>query len=424
MTEPGLLQDTSEVLFAIGDSVFAVTAERVIKVVPTPPIIPLPFSPVGLDGVAAVGGKVVPLLTLPAKTDDGQVLILVRHNGDDYGLRADRVLRMTGRNAAPAHIIDIAALVAAIGLVEARGLGLSGVEIGCDPVSPTERADAAPDVRVPRSAALAVETARTTYLLALECVIELHDSMPIVALPDPRPFLAGAAFYGDELLPVVSLGALENGLNADGEPSNAFVVAAAAGRRGVLAVKSVIGLTRDASPDRIFDLDALFNEILPDAAAGIAQRPLVEAEPQSPATRYLLVEYAGQLCAFAMAAVAHIHPRQPLLGVPHLSASASVAGVTAISGRILPVLELGKLFGFAAAPREDHCLLELKLRQAETFAVAVDKILGIVSLAQDMLLRPPEDTCISALAALDSKIAWVLEPQLITEAAGWRLHAA
>ncbi len=383
----------------------------------------------GVDGVAAIGGKAVPLLTLPEKAREGRELILVKHAGDDYGLCVDRVLRMTASDAnIPAasltRFIDIADLVAGISPLEANGPGASKFDIKPEVAAADAIAETTLAALTAQSAALAVETAKTTCLLPLACVVELRESLPMIVLPDRRPFFAGAAFYGETLLPVIRLGALPNGSQADDEPSDAFVVAQAAGRRCVLAVKRVVGITPDADPGQVLDLAALLGEVLAELEAdGPASRTL-KVETQAAARQYLLIEYAGQSCAFALDTIARIHAWQPLLRVPNTSTTASVAGIAAIGGRILPVLDFGKLFGLAALPHEDQRLLELKIQQAETFAIVVDRILGLVSLAQDELLRAPEGTAISALAKIDSKIVWILEPPAIADYADRRLHAA
>ncbi len=429
MSEPDIPQSGSEVLFALGSTVFAVAAQSVVKVIAMPPVVPLPFLPAGIDGVVAISGKIVPLLTLPETAREGRELILVRLDGDDYGLCADRVLRMTANDAAiPAaassRFIDIADLVAGIGSTEAIVPGVSTFDIEPRVASGDGLAETPPAALAGQSAALAVETATAIYRLPLARVVELRDSLPTIALPDPRRFFSGAAFCGETLLPIICLGALRDGSRADDEPSNAFVVVEAAGRRCVLAVKNVVGIAQAAGPGEVLDLAALLAEVLPESGADAPAPSTLVAETQTAGAQYLLVEYAGQSCAFALDSIARIHAPQPLLRVPSTSATISIAGVAAIGGRILPVLDLGAQFGLAAETREQSSLLELKSGQGETFAVAVDRILGLVLLTQDELVGAPEGTAIIALAKIDAKTVWVLAPPAIAEQAGWRSHAA
>ncbi|MEW6435574.1 MAG: chemotaxis protein CheW [Pseudomonadota bacterium] len=417
MSEAGFATDTSTVLFARGGCIYAVAAECVTKVVAMPTVVFPPLLPEGIDGVAAIGGKVVPILALPA-TGAGRELVLVTCGGDDYGLCADNVLRMTNRSAdiSMAQPIDIDALVAGLRLGGANAAPREASSAPAFAEIPSDAASAA----APHSAAIAVETRNANYLLPLDCVIELCESLAIVALPDPRPVFIGAGFHRDELLPVLSLAALLDGAAQD-EPASAFVVATAGKSRCILAMKSVSGLARDVDPKRVVDLAALLVDVLPEDARAEAPQPPVATETQA-SKRYLLVEYAAQACAFALEAVARIHARPPLLGVPGMGAT-SLAGVAAIGGRILPVLDLGKAFGLSET-QSGGSLVELKLPQAETFAVAADRILGIVGLTSDALLRPPESSAISALARIDGKTVWILEPSAMAEHAGWGRHAA
>ncbi len=109
----------SRLLFSLSGTVFAVATDNVIKIIPMPPVTSLPFLPVGVDGIAAVGGKVIPILTLPSADSDGRELVLLKHEDEDYGLRADRVLRIADGSViaslgVAAQFIDIIELVARV----------------------------------------------------------------------------------------------------------------------------------------------------------------------------------------------------------------------------------------------------------------------------------------------------------------------
>ena len=299
MPEPGPQPTKPAVLFARGDKVYAVAAERVAKVVAMPPVVFPPLLPDGIDGVAAIAGKVVPILAL-SETGAGRELILVTCGGDDYGLRADRVLRLSDAmtDVSTAQPVDVDALVAALrAAAAARAASVPQRDESLPSAFAEDSSDAATAAPL-KSAAIVVETASATYLLPLDCVIELCESLSIVPLPDARPFLSGAGFHRDALLPVVSLAALLDGAAADA-PAEAFVVATAGGRRCILAVKRISGNDRDTNPERVADLAALLANILPEEAPAEATKPPAAAEVQA-AGRYLLIEQATQACAFPL----------------------------------------------------------------------------------------------------------------------------
>jgi chemotaxis signal transduction protein len=426
MSDPASVASEVEVRFALGETIFAVAADSVIKVAPMPPLAQLPFQPMGLDGATAVANAIVPLLTLPASPREGRELILVRHGGHDYGLRADRVLRVTRPNAeetsaAAAQSLDIAALVAAIGPVEMPAPAILRSDAGSRTADPGEGPNLN-EAPASQSSALAVETSGGICLLPLAGVVELFDNLSIISLPDSRPFLLGAAFYHDSLLPVLSLGSLQDPPAIEDGPSNAFVVIAAAKTVCVLAVKKIIGLRHDADPAKLLDLSDLLQNRLP--ASGVLETNVSPRETETRAAkRYLLIDYAGQSLAFPLDAVVHIHDWRPVLAVPSASGM-RLAGVVALGSRILPVLDLATMFGLSDCRGDGQGLLELKLWRNEAFAVPVDHIRGMAAFADHELLRAPDGTAISALAKTGTRVVWMLDPTVIAEAAGWRLHAA
>jgi chemotaxis signal transduction protein len=274
-----------------------------------------------------------------------------------------------------------------------------------------------------RGAALAVETASSYEFLPLDLVIELSENLPVAAVPDPLPLFAGAAFFRDRLLPVVCLDALLGRAPAEPQARSAHVVIDSDSQCCALAVKSVIGLVPDAEPESVVDLRQLLKNLLPDADSGSASTTpkATQAQADSAETRYLLVELGGQNCAFALASVAHIHAGCRVVPAPAIAESAAI-GVTAIGGRVLPVLDLAALLGLAAAQAIPH-FIELK-SQTGPFLVAVSRVAGIVAIASDALIPPPERGAIDAMARHGRSLVWILDASLIADESGWRRDAA
>jgi len=97
--------------------------------------------------------------------------------------------------------------------------------------------------------------------------------------------------------------------------------------------------------------------------------------------------------------------------------------VAAIGGRVLPVLDLAALLGLNAGPAMQQ-FIELRSQETGTFVVAIDRVVGVVSIAQDALVPPPEGAAISAVARLGSNLVWILAASLIARRGGWRSNAA
>jgi chemotaxis signal transduction protein len=280
-------------------------------------------------------------------------------------------------------------------------------------------ADATPSVSISRKS-LAIDVGNATRFISFANVLELADRLPMLHLPEPPPFFAGAAFYRGTLLPVISAGALLGTPAEVDDGQGALVIVEVGGHLCVLAISKLIGISHQARFEDTLDLDALLTPLLEDWTP--SARPTAQNESSSFGEQYLLLECSGQLCAFAADAVAHIHEGVHLCNVP-AAARASLAGVAAVGGRILPVVELAELLKLPPAPDTQN-LVELTIRRNETFGLLAEKIVGLQSLPPAAFLRPPENTMISALATIDSKIAWILDPAVIARQAGWKSHAA
>src|SRR5947208_2303585 len=84
--------------FELGDRAFALPAALIERILPASDVTALPFAPVGIEGVASVGGEVVPVVALapmlsldrPASSA-GQFLV-VHFARQRFALRIDRML--------------------------------------------------------------------------------------------------------------------------------------------------------------------------------------------------------------------------------------------------------------------------------------------------------------------------------------------
>ncbi len=431
-----------DLLFWQSGQCWAIPAERAVKVIPTQPLTHLPFLPPEVLGVVAISGKVVPVLDLPMmlglpkhESNDAE-LVLVAIGTETYALRVERVLQIAASadywHDDPVHRIDIDDLVErhvrgnATALMGFAGLDAARIETANrSPAASPPAARQQTTMLGVRGAALAVETASSYEFLPLDLVTELSESLPVAAVPDPSPVFAGAAFFRDRLLPVVCLDALLSRPPAEPQAHSVFVVIEADGRHCALAVKSVIGLVPNAEPESLVDLRQLLKNLLPDADSGStsAMPTAMQTPPETQAeTRYLLVELAGQMCAFALTSVAHIHAGCRVIPAPATAESAAI-GVTAIGGRVLPMLDIAALLSLAATQATPQ-FIELGSQQTGPFMVAVDRIAGIVAIADDALIPPPESGAIHAMVRQNTGLVWILDASLIAEQSGWRRDAA
>jgi chemotaxis signal transduction protein len=426
-------------LFWQGGECCAIPADLVVKVVPSQPLTLLPFLPKPVLGVVAISGKVVPvldlhlMLDLPSGDQMSGELVLVAMGAETFGLRVDHVLRITAHLDqwldTPVRLIDVGdlferhlrerttALAALVSLDVTRLHAVPGESAAQDQAT----------VLGVRGAALAVETARSYEFLPLDLVVELSETLPVASVPDPSPVFAGAAFFRDTLLPVICLDSLLGRPLAPAEARGSFIVVDADGRRCALAVKQMIGLVPDAEPESVIDIRRLLESLLPQTepggrAAMVPAAPAPTTQGPAPETRYLMVELTGQMCAFALPSVAHIHAECRVVQMPAATHSAAV-GVTAIGGRVLPVLDLAAALGLATGSAPQH-FIELKSQQTGPFMVAIDRIVGIAAIGQDALIPPLDGGAVNAVARLGANLVWVLDAASIVEQSGWRCDAA
>jgi purine-binding chemotaxis protein CheW len=427
---------TPALLFWLAGQCCALAADRVIRVVPAQPLAQLPFLPPSVLGVAAIGGKVVPVLNLrrllqlpDTEMPEGE-LLLIAAGSDLYAARVDRVGQIIDAGGPDmARCGDGSIALLDLDALLARALGEAGA-------SPTllaaigeqdrlQAGKAAAAAGQSRATGLLVETAAAQICLPLDCVVELFENLPIAAVPDPRPVFAGAAFYRGALLPVVRLAVLLGHSVPEPGDSGVFVIVDVAGRRCALKGARVIGQTSAATPSmEMIDLHGLLSALLPATIAPTALP--VAAEPaQQPAMQFLLAELSGRICGFELSSVAHLHAGCRMISAPAGTAEAML-GVTAIGGRVLPVIDLAARLGLAAQPAKQH-FIELKAPDKGHFVIAAERIIGIAAIARDAMIAPPPGSRISALVRHGtpaSDFIWLMDGVLIGKGMAGGSHAS
>lgn len=419
------------VVFRIDGEPMAVRADRSTRVSGAQPLSPMPLLPQQCLGVAAFDGRVVPVLDLADLLDRPPVsatrhdLIHTEVDGSPYAFAVDRVLQVAsgceGDHARwqgmAVPLVDLAMLVGqALGpLRPVRHPPSVAAKL---PESP--RAGAASRAIAAAGDGLIVGTAGGNVRLPMSLVVEMHDEMTFVPVPDERPGLCGAALYRGRLVPRVSLDAL---LHADARHSTArqpgaWVVVDAAGHRVAIGVRRVIG-TSSGAHDPMIDLEPLLAQLLGDGYAGrVAQGPAPAPEaPAASGRKFLLVEVGGRKCALPLAATRHLHVDCWVSRAPAATGQLQVF-VASVGDRVVPVIPLARLLGLrrqAEAPQ----WIELSVEGGWHMLVAVDRAIGMVRIEDSTRIRPPQGTAIDALARHGEDTVWLLDPVQIARRSGW-----
>ncbi|MEI9981869.1 MAG: chemotaxis protein CheW [Aliidongia sp.] len=261
-----------------------------------------------------------------------------------------------------------------------------------------------------------VSTPACTHVLPLDAIVELSDTLPVGPAAEPLPAVSGVALFRDEILPVISLDVLlgESLLGERGWEERewgGFAVVAAGGRRCVLAVARIGRLVGDVDPAATLDLARLLAEALPPAA----EPELPPLAPLAAASRYLLAEIGGRRCAFRLDTVERVQDECRIVRAPYRTGSL-IAGVAAVEGRVLPVLDARALLGLNAATPPGGFVVAADAEFGRLI-VAVDRIAGFHAIEDDALDAPLDGVPASAVAITGGQEIWILSAGALAGAA-------
>jgi purine-binding chemotaxis protein CheW len=419
---------TSLLAFRIADRRFALDAARVAEVVRRPLLTRVPHAPPSLAGVAALRGRVAPVIAL------GRLLGV-----DDADVAPERLIVLTG--AAPIGL----AVDEVLGLETGGAEGLVAIEGGAARVLPLDqlleeafadsfrrtagRSVAPPPARAVIAtgqatvALLAFSLAGQPYAVPLEYVREvIATPAEIAVLPRSDAAMLGLATWRGALMPIVSTRALLGLPPAPLTASAQVVVANVGDARIGLAVDEVsaivrapasaIGpvprvLNRGAGEARVTAMlrtgtGGLVSVLEPErlfAEESVAQiledgRDAAEADVESASTafhRFVIFELAGETYGLDIAAVEEVAalPEQ-LSRVPR--APAYVLGVMNLRGAAVPVIDQRRRFGVESATAAARPRVIVTRIGDQVAGFAVDAVTQILELPADRLAPTPELT--------------------------------
>ncbi|MEI6319447.1 MAG: chemotaxis protein CheW [Pseudomonadota bacterium] len=418
------------VVFRVDGDPMAVLADRSLRVSSAQPLNRVPLLPQQCMGVAAFDGRVVPVIDLADLLDRPPVsmtrhdLIHAEVDGQPYAFAVDRVLQVVRWSAddwatwhgAPLPVVDLASLLGqelSPAREGQRALSVAVARPGSRPADPVARAIAG------AASALVVATSGGNVRLPMSLVVEMHDDLPHVPVPDSRPELRGAAINHGRLVPRVSLDALlglDAGTSTRAQPG-AWVIVDAAGQRVALGVGRVVGAS-DAACEPMLDLEPMLAALL--GPAGRHSGGPVVTQPAAATTRsrdFLLVVVGGQKCALPLASARHLHADCWVARAPVVEGQMPIFAAS-VGDRVIPVIPLARLLGLrrqSGAPQ----WIELALRSGWQVLVAVDRSIGVVHIEDAAHMRPPRGTMIEAMANVGPDRVWLLDPARIAGCTGW-----
>jgi chemotaxis signal transduction protein len=425
----------------IGEGRYTISADIVTRGA-TARIVPLPWLSDGPAGLVVVENQVLPVIdprTALARdeTDRGLdyrpshdepcELILVVIAGNSYAVVIDRVLGVAARGDAESEFcrgddireLDIAAIIDTLRIahVEPR-------PVDADVLVPV--ASLPPAVLVPPSrfagVALVVETEHSSHVISLTGVSHTFDVLPVTAVPDPNPVLAGAALYQGRWIPVVRLdGLLGESMQSDDEMGG-YVVVQGEGEPVAVGVKRIVGVSQDSDTGhQVVLTDYLERKLAKVAASENGIDAIAPAAGEG--KRYLLFDLGLQRCAVDADIVANVLSTCHVVPAPP-SSIVGLAGIAVVAGRALPFLNAFALLGIGQPVSSAAGYVVLGRSVEEQFVVLVSNVGRVVSISEDAFARPPEEALISAIAAIADQTVWILSTEALVRRSGWNKDAA
>jgi chemotaxis signal transduction protein len=419
-------RDGVNVVFRVAGARFALPAGAVTRIAPMPRLSPLPGARPPLLGVTSLSGVIIPVIDLGGLLDiegsdrsgAGEVVV-VRHVKSTFALAVDQVFRVmaahNGASGVPERLLDLGEVLARVPLP--RGAAAAGAPID-HPVAPAERAQAGTVRRQWSEQALAVEVGTRSHHLPLDHVIRLADDLPVAAVPDPNPVLAGTAFHQGRAIPVVRLDRLL------GEPGGsaarpAFVIVAHRGAAVALEVSRIGGAVAGVERHRLLPIATLLDPIVPPQTDWAA-RPASESAVPQRHPGHLVVEIGTDAFAFPLRDVNRVQDQCRI--VPVAAGRFHVRGLTTVGGRVVPVLDAGGVLGLERHEAAGRYVVANPA--AGDFVVAVEQRMRLVSIPDAALRLIGKDSPVVALATVDGRAVRVLSAPLLARRAGWRRDAA
>lgn len=396
-------------VFEVEGRNYALSAEVVRQIDHPAPVTPLPFVPDYVEGLTATAGKVLPQIDLAARLGLGTLpsggeLIVVAGAANDCVYRISRCRRMVevaDDDLVPVGNDDLVAfghgeceadgesedgsgrdgMLAAqfqvdgepVFLLRPEAIGLDGLRT---PQLAPGGGNLLGDAEVEGASRHAVVDAEITclvvavgperYAFPLERVSEVYTDYHLTVIPNAAGFVGGLSVLRGLPRLVVSLSRLL-GLPAQGTETR-MVVAEAGGLPLVFQCDGLLGIRRfpesrrepagdgsgcvdshligdDGAVTGLLSLDLL---ICPDTTRALS-RHLPQVRDHSQALqaaekrKLLLVHSGSETCGIDIARVERVAGYTPPTEMP--SAGGMAVGMTDIAGRVLPVADLGAVFG-------------------------------------------------------------------------------
>jgi chemotaxis signal transduction protein len=418
----------ASVLFEVEGRVCAVDASRVHGVGELPPVSAVPFAPMAVEGLVAVGSAIMPLLDIAAWLDGratdravekhGQILVLETGSGR-IAARVGRVHALVPDGAFGEHEITlISADEIRIG-APAEGSGEPGA------VGEAEDSGPAPEALTDPFVVVAIGNER--YGLPIAAVREIAPSGALWPMPGAPAPLVGFSYLRGTSLAVLSLSALLGGSAAT---TGVLVVLGRGGGRLALLADQVVAIRRfrlqaegseghvDDDGTVILPLDP--DRLVPDSIRarfrgegdGIAA-PVAEAEPTR---RLVAFTVAGEACALPVEEVERVIEYHQPVRVP--PGKQSFTDAIEVGGAVVPLIDVRQqLRASEPAGIPGACIVTRLGRHG--YALAIDRLERLMEVPASTIEEIAGDRgLVVGIGRIGDRPFWILSARRLIEASG------
>lgn len=417
---------TASVMFEVEGRLCAVDASRVHSVGELPPISSVPFAPMAVEGLVAVGGTIMPLLDFAAWLDGratdwtaekrGQILVLDTGSGR-IAARVGRVHALVPDGGFGEHEITIVAAEDIRIGAPAEGTGEPGA------VGEAEEAAPAEDPRTDPYVVVAIGAER--YGIPIEAVREIAPGSTLWPVPQAPAALVGFTYLRGSPLSVVSLAALLGGRPA---AAGVLIVLARDGGRLALVVDQVVAIRRfrleteysegyvddDGSVVMPIDTDRLLPESIRTRFRGDdAQGAVAEAVPMR---RLVAFTAAGEACALPVDEVERVIEYRQQMRVP--PGRHSFTDAIEVGGAIVPLIDVRPQLNAEGTDSVPGACLVTRLGR-HGYALAIDRLDRLLTVPERAIEEIAGDRGpVVGIGRLDERPFWILSARRLIEAAG------
>jgi len=420
-------------LFELGGRLHALAAACVHGVVAPPAVVACPFAPPAVEGLVALGGRIMPLVDLeallagyaarPQGDGSGQVIEMESGSGR-LALRVGRVLALVPADTPVWEGRAVSHLVAAE-IVLGFASGVSGPAIDDDGSERGKESVPAGEPEGRGEACVVVSLGAARYALPVRSVQEIAPLGEVWPIPEAPSAVRGLAYLRGMPLPVVSLASLLGQPLAEG---GVLVVLAKDGGRLVLAVDGVIGvrrLTRIDGGEEVHlgeegAVAVLLDPalLIPDAIARRFRSWTASMAPAAAvaATRSLVTFMAsGESCALPLDEVERAVDYRAPAGLP--SNRGRLTAAIEVGGDVVPVIDLRARLRPGAEAGSPGACLAIRIG-GNAYALAIDRLDRLASVPEaDIEAVAGEDGPVVGVGRLGGRPLWLLSARRLIEAA-------